>query len=160
MAWVPPPNDVKKFLEQLFKWLVGKKNTKTGKTVTLISLGGPHSYMTNIIDIRSGMKIQQVCLGRFSCMHHKAHKRPPVLTDADCVMTGKLGAIKYIHRLCGLDDVLLDSSRAGLGGRYSGDSTTWHQSGDAAYGIMRFWFDSWMATGTWAFCRVVLQRRK
>jgi hypothetical protein len=44
VAWVPH----KKFLEQLFKWLVEKNNTKTGKTVTLISLGGPHSYIPGI----------------------------------------------------------------------------------------------------------------
>ena len=144
--WNPPEEDVAKFFEQLFKWLSPKKAALTGKTVTLVTTADV-SYMTNIRHLRSGMNIQQICLGKFSCVN-KAFANARQITPTNFTHSGRLGGIKYIHRIHGLDAITLDSSRLGGGGRYTGEQTPWQKENCGAYGLVRFWFDSWMAIGS------------
>lgn len=149
MLWNPPEDDVKKFFDQLIKWLSPKKTSVSGKTVTLVTMSDV-SYVTNIRHMMSGMNIQQICLGKFSCVN-KAFKGSRKVTASNIIQSGRLGGLKYIHRVHGLDMVCLDSSRLGGGGRYTGDSSPWHKDDHGVYAVLRFWFDSWMATGSVSF---------
>jgi hypothetical protein len=150
--WTPSETNILKLFEQFFKWLNPKKASTdqqlASRNLTIVCTSD-YSFVTNIQDLKSGMKIQQVCLGKFSC-HSQAHQG--LNSDTSTYqLAGKLGGMRFIHRVCGLDVVVLDSSRSGNGGRYSGSMTPWHQPGDAVYGLMRYWFDSWKAIGTCNF---------
>jgi hypothetical protein len=149
-SWKPSESNITKLLEQFFKWLIPpKKSLEHYKNLTIVCTSDS-SYVTNIQDVKSGMKIQQICLGKFSCIP-EAHKRRLNSEPNTYQLNGKLGGLRYAHRVCGLDVVVLDSSRTGGGGRYSGSVSMWQQPGDAVYGLLRYWFDSWKSIGTCNF---------
>ena len=154
LAWTPKEEDISKFFGQMLKWLMPKKGKRAGKTLSFVCVSDK-SYLTNIQDMKSGMKIQQMCLGKFSCVKESFEKSELSSEVAsNFKMKGKIGTWKYQHRIVGLDEVVVNSDYCGNGGTYAGRAVLDHAPYSAVYGIMKFWFDSWKPTGVWNFNKI------
>jgi hypothetical protein len=156
LSWTPKEEDISKFFGQMLKWIMPKKGKRSGKTLCFVCVSNK-SYLTNIQDMKSGMKIQQMCLGKFSCVKEsfpKSDAAPDVAGVSRYKMKGKIGTWKFQHRQVGLDEVNINSDYCGNGGVYAGRAVLTHEPYSAVYGIMKFWFDSWKPTGVWNFNKI------
>ena len=151
LSWTPKEEDISKFLGQLLKWIMPKKGKRSGKTLCFVCVSN-RSYVTNIQEMKSGIKIQQMCLGKFSCVKESFGRTEAVpLVPSTFKMKGKIGTWKYQHRFVCLDEITIDSDYCGSGGVYAGRAVMNHQPYSATFGILKFWFDSWKPTGVWNF---------
>ena len=156
LTWTPKEEDIAKFFGQMLKWMMPKKGKRAGKTLSFVCVANK-SYMTNIQDMKSGMKIQQLCLGKFSCVKKSFGKEEDNTEMSSALkykMNGKIGTWKFQHRLEGLDEVNINSDYCGNGGVYTGRPASNREPYSAVYGMMRFWFDSWKPTGVWNFNQI------
>lgn len=145
--WVPAADDINAFFSQLIKWINISKKTKCSRHVCLVS-SDHMSYTTCIEDIRSGAKIQQLCIGKFAANHNARSNS----SNPEYIRSGKLSQIRYVHHVVGQDSVLIDSTFNGNGGKFAasvqkGISPMISRNGE--FGILRFWFDSWQPIGNW-----------
>jgi hypothetical protein len=151
LDWAPIEQDLETLFELVFKWMAPRKGEAPRRHMVVLSTG-PVPYATTVVETRTGSKVMQLCIGPLGVPGE--HAKVPM----GFVGGGRIGtAFRYTHRLHGLEDILVDSSRGvQLGEDHGGGGQVDINAQYACTGIgqLRVWFDSWRATGTFNFAHM------
>lgn len=190
LPWAPTVDDLDYFFQFWLKWIRPPKDFPDATRQMILCSTHKTPYFTTLLDIHTGLKINQVCTGRFNEADTDIHAGSQgegggageentatedlnlqnldgvVVASAendegkaenarDWALSGKIGTIRYMHQFGALSDVFLDCSRESSSNsadvaRRSASSKRSTES-QRGYAVMKFWFDSWKASGTWHF---------
>jgi len=166
LEWAPIEQDLESFLDLMFKWLNPRQGEQPRRHLVILSTA-PVPYATTVVETRTGAKVTQLCVGSVGNAdlnpnpnpnpNRNAHPNLDANPDAtglpgleakapaNLVEGGRIGtAYRYTHRLHGLEDVLVDSSRSvqltedSGEGRHVDVGASFHTTG---LGQLRVWFD-------------------
>jgi len=151
LDWAPIEQDLETFFELVFKWMAPRKGEAPRRHLVVLSTA-PVPYATTVVETRTGSKVMQLCVGPLGVPGESA-KVPVGFVGGSRIGT----AFRYTHRLHGLEDILVDSSRGVQLGEDHGDGGQVDINAQYActgIGQLRVWFDSWRATGTFNFAHM------
>lgn len=171
--WDPTVSDLTLFCDALIEWLTPDGVKPEVRNVALVG-AADLPFTTMVRDVKTGLKIQQVCLGNFQYNADDPttrRKRAALRETVDgFVLDGTIGRYKYWHSFGQMREILIDSSRTGDGGKdlvsavkakksrvnsYFGSDSMFQQVREMhkrhGFGLLKFWVDSWKSTGTWSF---------
>lgn len=121
--WNPTSNDLKLLFAEIIDWLSPAPGKPATRNIALVA-AAELAYTTLIRDVRTGLKIQQMCLGNFQFNPYtnnglSAKEKMQKLRDSvsSFVVQGTIGSFKYFHSFGQVREMLIDSSRTGDAGR-------------------------------------------
>ena len=164
LEWRPTLLDMQQFLLFWIEWLQHKpRRPVLSKNVALVS-GSNIPYVTTVQDLKTGSKIHQMCVGAFNVDpigERGAGSHPPSVPSLDeFVLKGKIGRLRYQHRFTELDRVLIDCSREPSRGAHFDPGMDLSPLLRPCYGQLKFYFDSWRASGLWRIVTDSEHRKK
>jgi hypothetical protein len=96
----PTVADLEIFLQYWIDWIAKIRNISNGiesRSVLFVSKSDV-AYSTVIQDLKTGIKVNQVCVGNYNLgLVDESNPPPNNANPEDYVMSGKIGTLKYIH---------------------------------------------------------------
>lgn len=139
IEWKPTIRDLGMFFDFWKSWLMPKGfNARLMRDLTLVT-SADRSYTTIVQDITTGIKIHQLCLGRFDCSEiHESHS----IREDNIVLSDRVGNFRYAHTLGVVNTMVFDSSRDQTlqYNCFLDENSNQNESG---FGKIRLWMDSW-----------------
>lgn len=143
LDWSPTEDDLDTFISMLMRWLDPGDNSVRFQKFAVFVCGSDIPYATTVQEIRTGVKLQQICIGNLT----KPISSTVSLADAKRYPAGTIGRMmKYTHIFDDLDLFTIDSSRDTK--QVTVETDTYHMQNLEGFALLKFWQDNWKATAS------------
>eukprot|EP01031_Cornospumella_fuschlensis_P045515 gene45515-55705_t len=150
--WQPTATDLTTFLAFFIEWIATvRRKTKNAESRSVLLISSyPIPYITVFQDLKTGIKIHQMCVGDYSL-----GKKVEGLDPASFILSGKLGSIRYAHKLSDTSNFLAESV-ASDAIRLAADAVNPSEilqgimKENNGYAELKLLLDTWKPTGLWS----------
>jgi hypothetical protein len=112
LPWAPTIGDLTTFFQFWIDWLLqfSKGNVAVARNLVLLSTSD-RPYSSVIHDVATGLKINQLCMANAKTASSLPSLSPLPLEDAEVVLSGKIGSLRYVHQFSNQDYREMESVR-------------------------------------------------